>query len=150
MRAVIQRVSEASVTVKADVCAAIGNGLLVYLGVAVNDAEGDAAYLADKVRHLRIFTDENEKLNLDVVQIGGEVLVVSAFTVCADARRGRRPSFDTAAPPDVAQRLYERFCEDIERLGARVQRGVFREHMHVRSINDGPICILLASRSGGE
>jgi D-tyrosyl-tRNA(Tyr) deacylase len=150
MRAVIQRVAEASVTIGADVCGAIGNGLLVYLGVSADDTERDAAYLADKVRHVRIFTDENDKLNRDVLQAGGEVLVVSAFTVCADARRGRRPSFDSAAPPDIAQHLYERFCEEVQGLGVIVRRGKFREYMHVRSINDGPICILLDSPSGGE
>lgn len=146
MRAVVQRVSEAAVTVDAGICGSIQRGLLVYLGVAADDTDEDITYLADKVRHLRIFTDENDKLNLDLLQAGGGILVVSAFTVCADTRRGRRPSFESAALPEVARGLYERFCTTLEGHGVRVARGSFRDYMQVSSVNDGPICMLLDSR----
>ena len=148
MRAVIQRVSEASVLVEGEVCGEIGQGLLVYLGVDRDDGDQDIEYLADKVRHLRIFPDEADRMNLDVVQAGGQVLLVSAFTVSADARRGRRPSFDSAAPPDEAVVLYERLCEVLMRLGCAVQRGRFQTMMDIRSVNVGPVCILLDSRRG--
>ena len=146
MRAVIQRVSEASVLVGGEVCSDIGRGLLVYLGVDRDDGDQDIEYLADKLRHLRIFPDETDRMNLDVVQAGGQVLLVSAFTVSADARRGRRPSFDSAAPPDEAVVLYERLCEVLTRLGCAVQRGRFQTTMDIRSVNVGPVCILLDSR----
>lgn len=146
MRAVAQRVSEASVDVNGHVCAAIQGGLLVYLGVDRRDAEADVTYLVDKVRHLRIFPDENDRMNLDVVQAGGKVLVVSAFTVQADARRGRRPAFEAAAPQDRAIVLYENFCDELAAAGVPVERGAFGEYMTVPSINAGPICILIDSR----
>jgi len=128
------------------IISAIRAGLLVYLGVDRDDGEADVAYLADKVRSLRIFPDESGRMNLDVHQTRGEVLVVSAFTVSADARRGRRPSFDSAAPPDRAVVLYELFCDSLRKLGLPVQGGAFGEAMDVRSVNDGPICMLLESR----
>jgi D-tyrosyl-tRNA(Tyr) deacylase len=137
---------QASVTVDDQTAASIGSGLLVYVGVAPDDGEADARYLADKVRHLRVFTDQKGLMNLDVAQAGGAVLVVSAFTVQCDARKGRRPSFDTAAGPEQAIELYERFCRLLADTGVAVQKGVFREHMHVDSVNDGPICVLLDSR----
>ncbi len=146
MRAVVQRVSEASVTVDDAECGAIGAGLLVYLGVAVDDTETDVDYLADKVAHLRVFPDESARLNLDATQVGGGILVVSAFTVQGDVRRGRRPSFDLAAPPDRANELYEAFCAALVAKGLAVERGRFRAAMQVRSVNDGPICVLLDSR----
>ena len=146
MRAAVQRVSEVCVTVGETVSGAIEAGLLIYLGVASTDDESDVTYLADKVRHLRIFPDASDRLNLDVVQASGKILVVSAFTVQADARRGRRPSFENAAPPKQAKILYERFCEELAELGVPVERGEFQEMMAVRSVNDGPICILLDSR----
>ncbi len=146
MRAVVQRVSQAAVDVDGRVCASIDAGLLVYLGVAHDDAEADAAYLADKVRHLRIFPDENDRMNLDVLQAGAKVLVVSAFTVQADARRGRRPAFETAAPRDHAIVAYELFCKTLSRADVHVERGLFGEYMSVRSVNAGPVCILLDSR----
>jgi len=146
MRAVIQRVSEASVEVEDGVSGAIGAGLLVYLGVGTDDGDDDVAYIADKVRHLRIFPDDEGRLNRDVVEAGGKVLVVSAFTVQADARRGRRPSFDAAAAPELAVQLYERVCEALDQLGVSVERGVFRAMMSVHSVNAGPICILLDSK----
>lgn len=148
MRAVVQRVSEASVTVEGRVSGSISEGLLTYLGVAPDDGEADVNYIADKVRHLRIFPDENDRLNRDVLQAAGKVLVVSAFTVQADARRGRRPSFDNAAPPQHAHALYARLCEALSDLGVAVERGVFRATMDVHSINAGPVCILLDSRRG--
>jgi D-tyrosyl-tRNA(Tyr) deacylase len=146
MRAVIQRVSEASVVTNGRVQGSIGTGLLVYLGVDRDDGEADVSYLADKVRHLRIFPDEADRMNLDVLQAGGKVLVVSAFTVQADARRGRRPAFESAAPPDRAIVLYELFCDALRRLGVSVERGLFGDYMDVKSVNAGPICILLESR----
>ena len=148
MRAVIQRVSEASVLVGGEVCGDIGHGLLVYLGVDRDDGDSDIEYLADKIRHLRIFPDEADRMNLDVVQAGGQVLLVSAFTVSADARRGRRPSFDSASPPDEAVVLYERLCEVLTQLGCTVRRGQFQSMMDIRSVNAGPVCILLDSRRG--
>ncbi len=146
MRAVVQRVTEGSVTVEGEVVGSIGKGLLVYVGVGPDDAESDGRYLADKVRHLRIFPDDERLMNLDVAEARGQVLVVSAFTVHCDARKGRRPSFDTAAGPDQANALYESFCEALAATGVTVERGVFREHMQVTSVNDGPICVLLDSR----
>ncbi len=146
MRAVVQRVSEASVIIEGRVTGEIGPGLLVYLGVADNDAEEDADLLAEKIARLRIFPDADDKMNLDVSQSGGNVLVVSAFTVQADARKGRRPTFDSAAPPAAAMALYERFCGALSALGLRVERGTFRARMNVHSINDGPVCILLDSK----
>ena len=146
MRAVIQRVSEASVIVDGKVCGSIDHGLLVYLGIDRDDGDADIAYMADKVRHLRIFPDEAERMNLDVGQVRGKVLVVSAFTVQADARHGRRPGFDSAAKPDRAIVLYEIFCDALTRLGVTVQRGSFGNLMDVKSVNAGPVCILLESR----
>lgn len=146
MRAVVQRVSRASVEVDGRVCGSTDHGLLVYLGVAPDDADGDLNYLIEKVRHLRIFSDAEGRMNLDVVQAAGSVLVVSAFTVQADARRGRRPSFDAAAPQDQAVRWYERFCAGLRQAGVHVESGSFGAYMDVHSINAGPICILLDSR----
>ena len=146
MRAVVQRVSEASVEVSGAVCGAVGEGLLVYMGVDREDSETDAAYLADKVRHLRIFPDEAERMNLDVAQVGGKVLVVSAFTVQADARRGRRPAFDSAALADHALVVYQLFCDALSRTGIPVERGAFGEYMMLKSVNAGPVCVLLDSR----
>lgn len=146
MRAVVQRVSSASVRVGAETSGAVGAGLLVYLGVARDDDAGDARWLAEKVAGLRVFTDEEDKLNLSVLDVGGAVLVVSAFSTQGDARRGRRPSFEQAAPPDIANELYERFCDALAAAGVPVQRGVFRAMMEVESVNDGPICILVDSK----
>lgn len=146
MRAVVQRVSEASVEIDDGRSETIGAGLLVYLGVGTDDNDTDVTYLVDKVRHLRIFTDAEDKMNLDVGQINGQVLVISAFTVQADARKGRRPSFDLAAKPEQAGELYEKFCDQLETTGLVVKRGSFGSTMNVKSNNDGPICILLDSR----
>ncbi len=146
MRAAVQRVASASVVVARTPQASIGPGLLVYLAVAETDTESDARALADKVRHLRIFDDDDGQLNRDVTQAGGSVLAVSAFTLLGDARKGRRPSYVEAAAPAEARRLYESFCEALTATGLTVLRGVFRATMQVESINDGPVCILLDSR----
>ncbi len=146
MRAVVQRVAGAAVHVDGRVVGSIGHGLLVYVGVGSGDAEADIAYIVDKVLHLRIFPDEAGKMNRDVAQAGGQVLLVSAFTTQADARKGRRPSFDTAMPHEQAEALYERVAADLRGGGVGVQTGRYREHMRIESTNDGPICILLDSR----
>lgn len=146
MRAVVQRVLSASVTVAGETCGAIGRGLLVYVGIAPEDGHDDVAYIADKVRHLRIFADDQDRMNHDVVQAGGRVLVVSAFTLQADARRGRRPSFDSAAPRDQAAAFYEALCRALSTSGVPIERGAYGDYMSVTSDNDGPICILLDSR----
>jgi D-tyrosyl-tRNA(Tyr) deacylase len=148
MRAVVQRVASAAVTTRAECVAAIGQGLLVYLGVGTDDSDPDVEYIVEKVRHLRVFADERERMNRDIVEAGGQVLAVSAFTVQADARRGRRPSFDAAAPAEGARRLYEQFCDRLAGLGVNVERGSFGNHMAVESVNDGPVCILLDSKRG--
>jgi D-tyrosyl-tRNA(Tyr) deacylase len=146
MRAVVQRVGEASVVADDAVCGSVGEGLLVYLGVGREDTPEDVAYLADKVRHLRVFPDEADRMNLDVSQAGGKVLVVSAFTVQADARRGRRPAFEAAASREQAVSLYEQFCDALSGTGVHVERGSFGDYMEVKSANAGPVCILLDSQ----
>ncbi len=145
MRAVVQRVSRAEVRVEGRVAGAIGRGLLVLLGVAGGDAEADARFLADKVAQLRIFEDPAGKMNLAVGEVEGGVLVVSQFTLLGDARKGNRPSFGAAAPPEEASSLYERFCAMLAEKGLPVARGVFRAHMDVELVNDGPVTILLDS-----
>jgi len=146
MRAVVQRVSAACVTVEHEVIGRISAGLLVYAAAAPDDSDADVTYIADKVAHLRIFPDAEYKMNLSVRDVGGAVLLVSAFTVQADARRGRRPSFDTSAPGTVAEPLIDRLAQAIRALGVPVETGRFAAHMYVTATNDGPICILLDSR----
>ncbi len=146
MRAVVQRVCRASVEVGVETVGQISAGLLVYAAAAPDDADEDVRYIADKVAHLRIFRDENDKMNLDVGQVGGDVLLVSAFTVQADARRGRRPSFDSSASGEVAEPLIEKLAEAIRGCGLTVETGRFAAYMQVAAVNDGPICILLDSR----
>ncbi len=146
MRAVVQRVSEAWVEVEGREIARIGRGLLVLLGVGRDDGEGDAQYLANKIANLRIFEDEEGKLNKSVLEIGGSALVVSNFTLYGDCRKGRRPSFTDAAPPEIADKLYQRFCELLQGEGVPVQKGVFQAHMHVGLVNDGPVTLLLDSK----
>ena len=146
MRAVVQRVCSASVEVGGETVGQISAGLLVYAAAAPDDADEDVRYIADKVAHLRIFRDENDKMNLDVGQVGGDVLLVSAFTVQADARRGRRPSFDSSAAGEVAEPLIEKLAEAIRGYGLKVETGRFAAYMQVVAVNDGPICILLDSR----
>ena len=146
MRAVVQRVSRASVKVNGEFTGKIAEGLLVLLGVAQDDAESDADYLAAKIASLRIFEDEEGKMNRSVVDIGGAVLAVSQFTLFGDVRRGKRPSFDAAARPDRAQALYEYFVERIRALGLRCETGRFQQMMEVELINQGPVTILLDSK----
>lgn len=146
MRATVQRVFEASVTVDGRVVGAIGEGLLVYLGVAADDGPADVQYMTDKIAHLRIFVDDAGKMNRSVQDIGGAVLIISAFALQGDARKGRRPSFDAAARPELAQALYDQLCAELVGVGLTVERGVFRAHMDVASVNNGPICILLDSK----
>ena len=146
MRAVVQRVSHASVEVDGEIVGEIQAGLLVYLGVGHDDDETDIQYIADKIATLRIFRDDNDKMNLSILDAGGGVLVVSAFALQADARKGRRPSFDAAADPEPANELYEHTCSALRAKGLTVATGVFRAHMHVSSTNDGPITILLDSK----
>jgi len=145
MRAVLQCVSHAEVTVEGKQVAAIGRGYVVLLGVTHGDGESDARYIADKIASLRLFEDEAGKINLGITDIGGEVLVVSQFTLYADCRKGRRPSFTDAAPPEVADRLYQRVAEMLREAGLPVQTGVFGAHMQVALVNDGPVTILLDS-----
>jgi D-tyrosyl-tRNA(Tyr) deacylase len=145
MRAVIQRVSRASVTVRGEIVGQIGRGLLVLLAVGLGDTEADAAYLAEKVCGLRIFEDEQGKMNYGVPDVGGSVLAVSQFTLYGDARKGKRPSFDAAARPERARELYELFVERIRAAGLHCETGRFQEMMQVELVNDGPVTILLDS-----
>jgi D-aminoacyl-tRNA deacylase len=143
MKAVIQRVSEATVTVDGKVTGSIGRGLLVLVGVGHADTVETAAALAAKVARLRIFGDAEGKMNLSVQDVGGGVLAVSQFTLLADTRKGNRPSFIGAAPPEPANALYEKFCEALAAAGLPVARGVFGAHMDVRLTNDGPVTIVM-------
>lgn len=145
MRAVVQRVSRAQVTVADELTGTVNKGLLVLVGVTEGDTEKDAQYLADKVTGLRIFEDENGKMNLSVKDVGGEILSVSQFTLYGDCRKGKRPSFDKAARPEAANMLYEKFNELCRQQGVQVETGVFRSHMQVELVNDGPVTILLDS-----
>lgn len=146
MRAIVQRVHRASVTVDESIISEIGDGLLVYLGVELGDGDGDVLYIADKVSQLRIFSDDQKRMNNSVVDVGGSVLVVSAFTLQADARKGRRPTFERAASGDLAETIYEKCCDTICAGGITVKRGQFGAMMDVESVNAGPVCILLDSR----
>jgi D-tyrosyl-tRNA(Tyr) deacylase len=143
MRACIQRVRQANVTVDGQTVGQIERGLLVLLGVGPSDAAEDAARLADKIVGLRIFDDAAGKMNLSLLEVGGALLVVSQFTLYGDCRKGRRPSFVGAAPPEIAERLYQEFVLAARRLGAPVETGVFRAHMDVTLVNDGPVTILV-------
>jgi D-tyrosyl-tRNA(Tyr) deacylase len=145
MRAVVQRVSRAQVTVNGNVAGEIGMGLLVFLGVGDGDTEADAAYLAEKVSGLRIFEDQQGKMNRSVQDLGGSVLAVSQFTLYGDVRRGKRPSFDAAAAPEKARQLYELFVERFRAAGLRCETGRFQEMMTVELANEGPVTILLDS-----
>ena len=145
MRAVVQRVSRGKVTVNDWISGEIGLGLVVLLGVGQGDSEADAAYLAEKICGLRIFEDADAKMNRSVLDVGGSVLVVSQFTLYGDVRRGKRPSFDAAAPPDRAKTLYEFFVEQIRAAGLRCETGRFQEMMQVELVNEGPVTILLDS-----
>jgi len=145
MRAVVQRVSRAKVTINESTSGEIGCGLLVLLGVGCEDTEADVDYLAQKIAGLRIFADSDGKMNRSVVDVGGGVLAVSQFTLYGDVRRGKRPSFDEAAPPEQARRLYELFVQRIQAAGLRCQTGRFQEMMQVELVNEGPVTIILDS-----
>jgi len=142
---VVQRVKRAKVSVRGEGVGEIGRGLLILLGVGQSDSEVDAAYIAEKTVGLRIFEDENGKMNRSVAEIGGAILAVSQFTLYGDVRKGKRPSFDAAAPPEHARNLYERFIERVKTLGIPCQSGRFQEDMQVEMVNDGPVTILLDS-----
>jgi D-tyrosyl-tRNA(Tyr) deacylase len=141
----VQRVSRAKVTVGGEIAGQIGRGLLILLGVGAGDNRNDADYLAEKIVGLRIFEDSGGKMNLSVAEAGGAVLVVSQFTLYGDVRRGKRPSFDAAAPPRPARELYEYFVEKIRAAGLRCETGRFQETMQVELVNEGPVTILLDS-----
>lgn len=146
MRAVIQRVERASVSVEGEIRGQIGAGFLVLIGVEEGDGDADFKYIADKVPNLRVFEDEQGKMNRSLLDVGGELLAVSQFTLLGDARGGRRPSFITAARPETADPMYERLVADWRARGIRVETGVFGAHMKVSLVNDGPVTILLDSR----
>ncbi len=145
MRAVVQRVSRASVTVSGELVGQIGEGLLVLLGVSNEDSASDSVYLAEKISTLRIFDDEDGKMNQSIVDVAGDVLVVSQFTLYGDVRRGRRPSWSDAAPPDKAAALYEDFVSNLKKYVRRVETGTFRAMMQVELVNDGPVTLLIDS-----
>jgi D-tyrosyl-tRNA(Tyr) deacylase len=145
MRAVVQRVSRAQVAVNGEITGQIGLGLLVLLGVGRDDANADATYLVEKIAGLRVFEDAQGKMNLSVQDVGGSVLAVSQFTLYGDVRRGKRPSFDAAAPPEKARQLYEFFVDQIRAAGLRCETGRFQEMMKVELVNEGPVTILLDS-----
>ncbi len=146
MRAVVQRVTESSVTVDGQITGATDEGLVVLIGVEEGDTDKDVRYIADKVSGLRIFEDENEKMNLSVKDVGGSILAISQFTLLGDVRKGKRPSFITAEDPEIANRLYQQVCENIRNQGIKVETGIFQAHMLVKINNNGPVTILLDSR----
>ncbi len=145
MRAILQRVKNCAVRVGGETISSIGPGLLVLLGISIEDDESDARFMADKVVNLRIFEDHEGRMNLSLLETGGEIMVVSQFTLYGDARKGRRPSFTRAAPPEGAERLYCRFIEALRGWGLEPAEGVFRAHMEVELVNDGPVTIILHS-----
>jgi D-tyrosyl-tRNA(Tyr) deacylase len=145
MRMVCQRVLEANVTVNNQTVGKIGKGLLIYFGVGKGDAIDDAQFMADKIVNLRIFADEAGKMNLSIQDVAGSILLISNFTLHGDCRKGRRPGFDAAAEPVLAEQLYEKVAELINEQGVSVEKGVFGEYMHVTSINDGPVTFILDS-----
>lgn len=146
MRVVLQRVKYASVKVDGKTVGSIDKGLLVLLGVCDDDTDADVVYMADKIRGLRIFEDEDEKMNLSVEDIGGEILVVSQFTLFGDCRKGKRPSFSSAGKPDYANMMYEKFIAYLNEQGFNTQHGVFGADMKVELLNDGPVTLLLDSK----
>ena len=146
MKAIIQRVSSASVMVADKKISEIGFGLLILLGITQEDEERDIDYLVKKTAELRIFKDDGQKMNLSIQDVGGEILVVSQFTLCADTRRGRRPSFIGAAEPKMAENMYDQYCQKIQLLNIPISKGQFGASMDVGLINDGPLTIILDSR----
>lgn len=145
MRAVVQRVASSSVTVEGETTGKIDKGLMVLLGVADGDTDKDVTYMVDKIVNLRIFEDENDKMNLSLQDIGASLLVVSQFTLLGDCRKGRRPSFIEAAKPEIADNLYQKFVDKARSMGIRTETGRFKTHMMVELINDGPVTILVDS-----
>ncbi len=145
MRGVLQRVKNASVTVDGKLVSSIKNGILILIGVTDTDTEIDASYIAEKTVNARIFEDSEGKMNLSLLDIGGEVLAVSQFTLYGDARKGRRPSFIRAAKGEISEPLYELTCKKMEEMGVKVQKGIFGADMKVQLVNDGPVTILLES-----
>lgn len=146
MRIVIQRVSHASVSVDGETVGKIGEGILLLLGVADGDTEDDIKYLADKAAGLRIFRDENDKMNLSLLDIGGEMLVVSQFTLYGSCAKGRRPSFDMAGKPDFAEKMYDKFCAYMRTIVPKVECGVFGADMKVELLNNGPVTFIIDSK----
>jgi D-tyrosyl-tRNA(Tyr) deacylase len=146
MRIVLQRVKEASVMVDGKIVGQIGPGMLLLLGVGKADTEEDVLDLAEKILQLRIFADAQDKLNLSVQAVQGEILVVSQFTLYGDCSRGRRPGFDDAAPPDIAQTLYERFVQELRKSGLKIETGIFAARMEVGLVNDGPVTFILDTK----
>ncbi|MET3699988.1 D-tyrosyl-tRNA(Tyr) deacylase [Bacillus oleivorans] len=146
MKVVLQRVKKGSVTVDGNVVGKITRGFVLFVGVTHDDAESDAKYLAEKIVHLRVFEDEQEKMNLSLQDVGGEILSVSQFTLYGDCRKGRRPNFMAAARPDYAENLYEYFNSCLRDLGVKVETGIFGEMMDVEIQNDGPVTLILESK----
>ena len=146
MKALVQRVSKASVSVSGEIVGQIGPGLVVLIGVARGDTERDALYLTNKVVNLRIFADEASKFNLSVMDVNGEILIISQFTLMADTFKGRRPSFEEAAPPEQAEDLVNFFIDQMRETGLKVETGLFQKHMLVEIHNDGPVTIALNSK----
>ncbi len=146
MKALVQRVTKASVSVNGEVVGKIGHGLVVLVGVAGDDTERDAIYIADKIVNLRIFADEAGKFNLSALETGADILIVSQFTLLADTRKGRRPSFEAAAPPEQAEALLNYFVDRVGNSGLKVETGRFQQHMLVEIYNDGPVTIALDSK----
>ncbi len=145
MRAVVQRVSRAAVDIGGITMAAIGHGLVIFLGIRDSDNDADLIWMADKIIHLRIFPDGDGKMNISLADMGGEMLIVSQFTLYGDCRKGRRPGFSTAAPPEIAEPLYNQFIEEVRKRGIPVATGTFQAEMAVDLVNDGPVTILLDS-----
>lgn len=143
MKALIQRVKEASVTINSRLYSQIETGMLVFLGVEKGDTEENAEFLARKLANLRVFEDENEKMNKSILDVKGEMLIVSQFTLCGDCKKGTRPSFDKSAPPEVAEVLYEKFVENIRKYSIPVKTGKFRAMMDVSLVNDGPVTFMV-------
>lgn len=145
MRAVVQRVSRAGIDIGGATTAAIGRGLVIFLGIRSQDSSADLLWLADKIIHLRIFQDQDGKMNISLADMGGEMLIVSQFTLYGDCRKGRRPGFSAAAPPEIAEPLYNQFIKEMKLRGIRVATGTFQADMAVQLVNDGPVTILLDS-----
>jgi D-tyrosyl-tRNA(Tyr) deacylase len=148
MRAVVQRVSRASVTVDGTITGSIKRGLLVFLGIGKKDTEKDVAFISEKIVNLRIFEDSINKMNLSIKDIGGSVLLISQFTLYGECRKGRRPDFTAAGPPEMVQQIYEETIAAVKEKGVPVETGVFAAHMDIDSVNDGPVTLILDSQRG--